>query len=172
MLYFLNFLFFHSDNPDDFVKIEFSSSEMRFLRRIKAVTLLDNVIHNSLNVESLLLRIERSQLKSFGHVCRMPQERLRKQALPAIRNGNSPVGRPRLKWLNHIFEDLRWNRLGLILFEMKESVEDRNVWRLNLELLASDPQGKAVNDKERKKVVWIFGCFKRKLATFLFIRLS
>ena len=59
-------------------------------------------IHNSLNVESLLLRIERSQLRWFGHVSRMPQERFPKQALSAIPNDKRPVGRPRLRWLNHI----------------------------------------------------------------------
>ena len=52
------------------------ASEMRFLRRIKGVTLLDKIYNsenpNSLNVESLLLRIERSQLRWFGHVSRMP----------------------------------------------------------------------------------------------------
>ena len=97
-------------------------------------------IHNLLNVESLLPRIERSQLRWFGHVSRMPQERLQKQALSAIPNGKRPVGRPRLKWLNHI-EGLGWNRLGLSLSEMKEVVEDRDVLRLNLELLPRDPHG-------------------------------
>ena len=56
------------------------ASEMWFLRRIKGVTLLDKVcnseIHNSLNFESLFLRIERSQLRWFGHVNRMLQDRL------------------------------------------------------------------------------------------------
>ena len=129
------------------------ASEMRFLRRIKGVTLLDKVcnseIHNSLNVESLLLRIERSQLRWFGHVSRMPQERLPKQALSAIPNGKRPVGRPRLGWINHI-EDLGWNRLGLSLSEMKEVVMDRCVWRHNLELLPRDPSGKAGKEKVSK----------------------
>ena len=63
------------------------ASEMKFLRRIEGVTLLDQVcnleIHNSLNVASLLLRIERSKLRCFGHVglSRMSQEGLPKQAL-------------------------------------------------------------------------------------------
>ena len=82
------------------------ASEMRFLRRNQGVTLLDKVcnseIHNSLSVELLLLRIERSQLRWFGHVSRMPQERLPKQALSAIPNGKRPVGQSRLSWLNHI----------------------------------------------------------------------
>ena len=123
-----------------------SSVRNEILCRIKGVTLPDKVcnstIHNSLNVESLLLRIERLQLRWFGHLSRMPQERLPKQALCAIPNGKRPVGRPRLRWLNNI-EGLGWNRLGLSLSEMKEMVEDRDVRRLNLELLPPQPSRKS-----------------------------
>ena len=72
------------------------ASEMRFLRRIEGITLFNKVrsseIRKSLNIELLLLRIERSQLRWFGHVSRMPQERLPKQALLAKANGKRPVG--------------------------------------------------------------------------------
>ena len=75
------------------------ASEMRFLRRIKRVTLFNKVrsseIRKSLNIEPLLFRIERSQLRWFGHVSRMPQERLPKQALLAKANGRRLVGLPR-----------------------------------------------------------------------------
>ena len=85
------------------------ASDMRFLRRIKGVTLFNKVrsfeIRKSLNIEQLLLRIERSQLRWFGHVSRMPQERLPKQALLAKANGQRPVGRPRTRWTDYI-EDL------------------------------------------------------------------
>ena len=83
-------------------------------------------IQNSLNVESLLLRIERSQLRWFDHENKMPQERFPKQALFAAPDGKRPVGRPRKGWMDHV-EDLGWNRLGLYRNEMKEVVEDRNV---------------------------------------------
>ena len=80
------------------------ASEMRFLRRIEGVTLFNQVrsseIRKSLNIEPLLLRIERSQLRWFGHVSRMPQERLPKQALLAKSNGRRPAGRPRTRWTN------------------------------------------------------------------------
>ena len=78
---------------------------------------------------------EKDQLRWFGHVSRIPQERLPKQTLFAKPDGKRPVGRPRKRWMDHV-EDLGWNRLGLCFNEMNEVVEDRNVWRLNLELLA------------------------------------
>ena len=120
------------------MRSQVQASEMRFLRRIKGVTLLNKVrsseIRKSLNIEPLLLQIERSQLRWFGHASRMPQERLPKQALLATANGRRPVGRPRTRWTDYI-EDLGWNRLGLGPSEMMEVMEDREVWRLNLEIL-------------------------------------
>ena len=114
------------------------TSETRILRRIEEVTLFNKVrsseIRKSLNIEPLFLRIERSQLRWFGHVSRMPQERLPKQALLAKANGRRPVGRSRTRWTDYI-EDFGWNRLGLRPSEMMEVMEDREVWRLNLELL-------------------------------------
>ena len=57
-----------------------ASVRKRFLRRIEGVTLFNKVrsseIQKSLNIEPLLFRIERSQLRWFGHVSKMPQKRL------------------------------------------------------------------------------------------------
>ena len=120
--------------------------EMRFLQRIERVTLFNKVhsseIRKSLNIESLLLRIERSQLRWFGHVSRMPQETLPKQALLAKATGRKPVERPRTRWTDYI-EDLGWNRLGLRPSEMIEVMEDREVRRPNLELLPPQPSRKS-----------------------------
>ena len=57
-------------------------------------------------------------------------------------NGRRPVGRHRTRWTDHI-EDLGWNRLGLRPSEMMEVMEDREVWRLNLELLPPQPSRKS-----------------------------
>ena len=128
------------------MRSQVQASEMRFLRRIEGVTLFNKVrrseIRKSLNIEPLLLRIERSQLRWFGHVSRMPQERLPKQALHAKANGRRPVGRPRTRWTDYIV-DLGWNRLGLRPSKMMEVMEDREVWRLNLELLPPQPSRKS-----------------------------
>ena len=73
--------------------------KMKFFRRIEGVILFNKVrsseIRKSLNIEPLLLRIKRSQLRWFGHVSRMPQERLPKQVLLAKANGRKLVGRPK-----------------------------------------------------------------------------
>ena len=83
--------------------------EMTFLRKIKGVTMFDkyrnSAICEYLNIESLLLRIERSQLRWFGNVSRMPHERLPKQTFYAKMSWKRPVGRPRTRWLDYV-EDL------------------------------------------------------------------
>ena len=68
-----------------------------------------------------ILRIEKSQLRWFGHVSRVPQERLPKQSLLAKAKGGRPVGRPRNRWTDYI-EDLGWNRLVLRPSEMMEVI--------------------------------------------------
>ena len=72
----------------------------------------------------------------------MPQERLPKQALLAKANGGRPVRRPKTRWTDYI-EDLGCNRLGLRPSEMMEVMEDREVLRLNLELLPRQPSRKS-----------------------------
>ena len=77
------------------MRSQVQASEMRFLRRVEGVTLFNKVrsseIQKSPNIEPLLLRIEKSQLRWFGHVSRMPQKRLPKQASLAKANGRRPV---------------------------------------------------------------------------------
>ena len=83
------------------MRSQVQASEMRFLRKIEGVTLFNKVrsseTRKSLSIEALLLRIERSRQRWFGHVSRMSQERLPKQALLAKANGRRPVGRPRAR---------------------------------------------------------------------------
>ena len=128
------------------MRSQVQASEMRFLLTIEGVALFNKVrsseIRKSLNIEPLLLRIERSQLRWFDHVSRMPQERLPKQGLHAKANGRRPVGRPRTRWIDYI-KDLGWNFLGLRSSKMMEVMEDNEVWRLNLELLLPQPSRKS-----------------------------
>ena len=91
------------------VRSQVQASKMKSLQRIAGVALFSSVrsfeIRKSLNIDPLLFRIERSQLRWFGHANRIPRERLPKQALLAKMNGRRPVGRSRSRWTNYI-EDL------------------------------------------------------------------
>ena len=62
----------------------------------------NTAICESLDIESLLLWFERSQLKWFGHVNRMTQGWLPKQTLYAEVSWKRPVGRTRTRWLDFI----------------------------------------------------------------------
>ena len=122
------------------------ASEIGFVQKIKEVTMFDKVrntaIQEALNIESLLLWIERSLLRWFGHVSRMPQEQLPKQTLCAEVNGKRLNERSRTKWLDYN-EDLDWNRLGLFRNEVQSVLVDREVRLFNQELLPTRPSGKS-----------------------------
>ena len=128
------------------MRSQMQASETRFLQKIKGVAMFgklrNTAIRESLDIESLLLPIERSQLRWFGLVSRMPHERLSKQTLYAKVSGKKSVGRPRTRWLDYI-EDRGWKRLRLYPSEMQSVLVDREVWRLNLELLPPEPTKKS-----------------------------
>jgi len=84
-------------------------------------------IPRALNVEPLL-RIDRSQLRWFGHVSRMPHKRLARQVLLAKPTGKRPRGRPRISWSDYI-TDLAWSRLVVEPTELCEIVVDREVFQ-------------------------------------------
>ena len=68
-------------------------------------TLRDKVrsceIRKVLNFEPLL-RIERSQLRWFGHVTKMSQKKLAEHVLLVTLTEKEPRGRPRTRWLDYI----------------------------------------------------------------------
>ena len=81
------------------VRSRVQAAEMGFLRRISGLTLLNKVrsadICESLNIESLLLRLKKSQLRWYGYVTRMSQERTDKKLLCSTPIARKPRGRPR-----------------------------------------------------------------------------
>ena len=97
-------------------------------------------IRESLNIESLF-GIERSQHRWLGHASRVPEEWLPKHILYAKVSWKKPVVRPRTRLLNCI-DNLCWNRLGLHPSKMQSVLVDRELWRLNLELLTPQPSRK------------------------------
>jgi len=130
------------------VPSQVQAAEMGFWRKVHGVTLrngydyslpmyCDKVssceILKSLNVERLLVRIERSQLRWFGHVTRMPQERLMRRVLLAASVTKRPNrDRPRTRFRAYI------SRLACAeSAELPEIATNRDVFRVLLRAAAS-----------------------------------
>ena len=111
------------------IRSRIRAAEMRLLRRAADLTLRDRIcsstIREFLKAESLLLYIERSQLRWLGHVLRMPHERLAYQVFETMPQGKRPIGYPRLTWRKYI-ACLCQERLGLSWTDAIASVKDRN----------------------------------------------
>ena len=107
----------------------------------------NTAIRESLNFESLLLQIVFSQIRWFGHVSNMPQERLPLQTLYAEVNGKKSHCTTTIYYV----EDLDWKHLGLRHSEMQYVLVDREVQRLNLKLLPATLKKKRVKKKRRQK---------------------
>lgn len=61
----------------------------------------------------LLLRIERSQMRWFGHLIRMPPGRLPLEVFSGhVRLTGDPDGRPRTRWTDYLGH-LLWEHLGI-----------------------------------------------------------
>ena len=117
-------------------------AEMSFLRKVAGLSLRDkvrsSVIRERLRVEPLLLHIERSQLRWFGHLARMPPGRLPGEVFRACPTGRRPRGRPRTRWRDYISR-LAWERLGILPEELVEAAEGREVWTSQLKLMLPRP---------------------------------
>ena len=125
-------------------------AEIKYLRRVHGVTLRDKVrrceIRKVLKVESLL-RIKRSQLRSFGHMTRRPQKRLAsKSCWLHARESDPEIGqRPRRDY--DYISDLACYLPGVESIELFEIAENRQVFRVFLEMLLS-------RSSWEKKRVW------------------
>ncbi|KAK9541149.1 hypothetical protein VZT92_001216 [Zoarces viviparus] len=118
------------------------AAEMSFLRRVAGLSLRDrvrsSVIRGELGVEPLLLRVERSQLRWFGHLIRMPPGRLPLEVFQARSTGKRPRGRPRTRWRDYISQ-LAWEHLGIPQNELEHVAGEREVWVSLLGLLPPRP---------------------------------
>ena len=127
------------------VRSRIQAAEMRFLRRAAGLTLWDRIpspmIRESLEIEPLLVQLERSQLRWLGHVLRMPHERLAYRVFQAVPGGKRPVGRPRTSWRKNMAR-LCEERMGLKWSDMAPAAEDRNRWRALLSGLKPRPERK------------------------------
>ncbi|KAJ8015753.1 hypothetical protein DPEC_G00029420 [Dallia pectoralis] len=114
---------------------------MGFLRKVAGLSLRDrersSVIREELGVEPLLLCVERSQLRWFGHLVRPPR-RLPREVFQARPAGRRPRARPRTRWRDYI-STLAWEHLGIPQSELANVAREWEVWGPLLELLPPRP---------------------------------
>ena len=98
------------------VRSQVQVAKMGFLQKVRGLSLLAKFkstdIRQWLEIEPLLLRIERSQLRRYSRVIRMCHERTTQQLMDALPSGKRSRRRPRTRWRNYV-EDLAWSRLGI-----------------------------------------------------------
>ncbi|CAM1293788.1 Uncharacterised protein r2_g303 [Pycnogonum litorale] len=114
------------------------AAEMAFLGRISGLTMLDRVCSSEIRVEPLLLQIERSQLRYYGHVMRMYSDRIGNRVLKTHTTGRRPRGRPRMRLSDYI-RNLVESRLGISPDVLPEVASERGHWRKLLRTLPPQP---------------------------------
>ena len=112
-------------------KSRLQAMEMKYLRRTLGKTKRDKIrnttIREKTKTDSLEAKIERNQLRWFGHVCRMNENRIPKQIFECGQEDKLPRGRPKKMWIDVITENVE--RRGCKLNEAKKRSRDRPKWR-------------------------------------------
>ncbi|KAL7648515.1 UNVERIFIED_CONTAM: hypothetical protein RMT77_000421 [Armadillidium vulgare] len=106
---------------------------MKVLRLIAGVTRMDRVrnenVRAGLGVESVLDLVERGQLRWFGHMKRMNEDRYARRFYEWRPEGRRGVGRPRMRWSDCVGTAME--RRGKTMEEVEEAMlyDDRGRWR-------------------------------------------
>lgn len=115
----------------DSLKKSIEACEMKILRKIEGVSRMDKIksetIRNNLKIKSVLLKIETQQLRWFGHLTRMEEQRTTKVIWETVTGNSKRRGRPRKTWNSVIAnilkkKDVTWN-------QARTKATDRNVWK-------------------------------------------
>ena len=105
--------------------------EMRFLRKIDGKTRMDKIrnekFREKLSSKPIREVVEESQLRWFGHVKRMGEERITRRIYEARPGVRRKKGRPRKEWQNEVIEAVK-NR-GKDWREATRLTQDRKRWR-------------------------------------------
>lgn len=113
------------------IKARVAASEMKFLRRVKGVSLRDRIrskqIREELEIEDIMEFIEKRQLSWWGHLQRMKNDRMVKQIWEARLIGRRKRGRPMEKWDSVLGDILE--RRGKTWNEGKMTARNKNLWR-------------------------------------------
>lgn len=122
----------------NYLKSRITACEMKILRKIEGVTKLDKVrnetIRRNLKVKSVIEKIETQQLRWFGHLVRMNEDRTVKVVWETETGVKRRRGRPTKKWNAAIGNILK--EKGMSWTQAKREAKNRKEWR---RIIASTP---------------------------------
>ena len=105
--------------------------EMKCYRRIAGKTKRDMIrnerIREGLKQESIGGKLRKRQMKWFGHVLRMDEERKPRQMMEVRTEGRRGRGRPRMSYMDNIENQARERGKGM--GELRRMARDRDEWR-------------------------------------------
>jgi len=92
--------------------------------------------------EDIIKFIKSQRLRWAAHVMRIENTRTTRKITECMPYKTRPVGRPRLRWIDQVEEDLK--RMKIVGWKVK--VEDRQKWNRNVEQTKTHPE-----EEEEKK---------------------
>jgi hypothetical protein len=87
----------------------------------------EDELHDLYSSPSIIRIIKSRRMRWVGHVARMGEKRNAYTILVGKSEGNSPLGRPRRRWVDNIKMDLR--EIGTDVGEWIDMAQDRDQWR-------------------------------------------
>ena len=122
------------------LKSKFQATEMKVLRLILGVTRLDRLrntnIRGKLNVEPIVLVIEKNILRCFGYLMRMSTDRMPRRMSEWTPESRRPTVRPRKIWMDGVKDIIK--RKNITLIDTKTMSQDRQCWRSFVRQLPTD----------------------------------
>jgi hypothetical protein len=114
-------------------KSKLEACEMRVLRLIRGVTRRDRKrneeVRADLGVSGVVEIVERGQLRWYGHVKRMEEQRVPRRYLEWIPEGRRSVGRPKVRWSDNVNAAMVRRGSSVHDVEASEMWMDRRRWK-------------------------------------------
>lgn len=112
-------------------KSKITAIEMRFLRKMENKTKIDKIrnttFRQNLKIRPTVEKIEEAQMRWYGHVKRMSEERIVRQVLEARTSKRKARGRPRKTWLEEIRTAA--TKRGVTWEEVSQTTHNRKIWK-------------------------------------------